>query len=344
MSSSDSSRYRDAGVDLEAADAALERIRADVASTANEHVLAQVGAFGGLFALPQVERPVLVASTDGVGTKTRVAAALGGWRGIGRDLVHHCINDIAVQGARPLFFLDYLAASELDPDVVGDLVGGIAEACRAHGVALLGGETAEMPGVYVPGEVDVVGTIVGLVARDAIVDGAAIEPGDVLLGLPSGGLQTNGLSLARAVLDGRYDDPAPTGSGAATVGQAMLAGHPSFYEPIRRLLDEADAHGFAHITGGGIPGNLPRILPAGCGARLDPTAWPEPWIFGRIRELGAVDEDEMRRVFNLGVGMIAVVAPERMRAAQRAVPEAVPIGRVTAGSAIEFVEGSFGAA
>jgi phosphoribosylformylglycinamidine cyclo-ligase len=327
-------RYRDAGVDLDAADAALARIRASVESTYTDRVRKGLGAFGGLFDADDLpERAVLVASTDGVGTKTRVATALGHVRGIGRDLVNHCLNDVLVQGARPLFFLDYLASARLDPDRVAAVVDGIASACREAGMPLLGGETAEMPGVYVEGELDVVGTIVGVVGRDRLVTGERIRAGDRLLGLASGGLQTNGFSLARRVLDGHLDDRMPDGR---TIGAHLLDEHRSFVPSVAPLLDAGLVRGAAHVTGGGLPGNLPRVLPEGLGARID-GVWEEPAVFGRIRELGAVDETEMRSVFNLGVGFVVVVAPkDRDEAIARSPEPLFDVGRVVAGGGVAW--------
>jgi phosphoribosylformylglycinamidine cyclo-ligase len=339
-----SARYAAAGVDLHAADDALRRIRADVESTYTPQVLRGLGAFGGLYALPgDVAEPVLVASTDGVGTKTRLALALGRSRDVGRDLVNHCINDVLVQGARPLFFLDYVAAARLDPNAIAQVVGGIAEACREAGVALLGGETAEMPGVYAPGELDVVGTIVGVVARAELIDGGRVRADDVLLALDSGGLQTNGFSLARAVASGHLHETLnPEDATSPTLGEALLAPHRSFLPAIRPLLSLGIVRGMAHVTGGGIPGNLPRALPEGLGAEVRLGSWPVPPVFARLQALGEIDDAEMRSVFNLGVGMIVIVAAEDVAAAQAAVTEATgaplrPIGRVVAGSGVRFV-------
>lgn len=328
--------YREAGVDLEAADEALRLIAADVRSTYTPGVLAGLGAFGGLFALPAgLERPVLVASTDGVGTKTMVAAALGGYRGIGRDLVNHCVNDILVQGATPLFFLDYVASARLDPRVTAEVVGGVASACRDNGAALLGGETAEMPGVYHDGELDLVGTIVGLVERSAIVDGSSVRAGDVLLALPSGGLQTNGFSLARRVVNGRYDAPLDDG----TVGEALLAPHRSFLPSVGPLLEAGLVRGMAHITGGGIPGNLPRMLPAGLGAEVARGSWPEPPIFGHLRQVGGLDGAVMERAFNLGVGFVLMVPAAEVRRALSVCPEPLyEIGRVVEGQGVRWTQ------
>ena len=327
--------YREAGVNLASADDALARVEELVASTYTPGVLKGLGAFGGLFELPRdLERPVLVASTDGVGTKTMIAMRQGAHTGIGRDLVNHCVNDILVQGARPLFFLDYVASSRLEPAVTAAVVEGVAEACRVNGAALLGGEMAEMPGVYREGELDVVGTVVGIVERRAVLDGSAVREGDVLLGLASGGLQTNGFSLARRVLADALDEPFADG----TVADALLAPHRSFLAAISPLLAETGlVHAMAHITGGGLPGNLPRSLPDGLGAAVDRGSWQQPAIFGLLRERGALDEDEMARVFNLGVGFVLVVPPEHVEQARRLSPEALtPIGRVERGSGVRF--------
>lgn len=331
---SDGTDYRSAGVDLDAADAALDGIREAVASTYTPQVVRGLGSFGGLFRADRLpERPILVATTDGVGTKTRVASALGRWRGIGRDLVNHCVDDVLVQGARPLFFLDYVASSRLDPAVIADLVGGVADACRAAGAPLLGGETAEMPGVYVGGEVDVVGTLIGVVGEDRLLDGGAIRDGDVVLGLASHGLQTNGFSLARHVLDGRLAEPLSDGR---STGEHLLDEHRSFLPAVGPLLDAGLVQGAAHVTGGGIGGNLPRVLPEGLGAVVD-GRWEEPEIFGRIRTLGAVAEDEMRRVFNLGVGFLVVVRPEDVERADAVCPQPLlRVGRVERGAGVQW--------
>ncbi|MEX2502679.1 MAG: phosphoribosylformylglycinamidine cyclo-ligase [Trueperaceae bacterium] len=326
--------YRSAGVDLDAADTALDGIRASVSATYDDRVLAGLGAFGGLFdasGLP--DRPVLIGSIDGVGTKTRVAAATDRWDAIGRDLVHHCLNDVLVQGGRPLFFLDYLASSRLEPATVVRVVQGVADACREARMPLLGGETAEMPGVYAEGELDVVGALVGVVDRRRLVDGVRIREGDRLLGLASGGLQTNGFSLARAVLEDAYADPMPDGR---SVAEHLLAPHRSFLAAVTPLLDAELVHGMAHVTGGGLPGNLPRVLPDGLGAVVD-GAWEEPAIFGRLRDAGRIEEQEMRRVFNLGVGFVLAVAPDDVARARELCPEALlDVGRVEAGAGVRW--------
>ena len=327
--------YARAGVNIAAGSRATQLIKAAVRATYGPEVLSDVGSFGGLFdasALKRMDAPVLVASTDGVGTKTMVAARLNRWNTIGQDLVNHCVNDILVQGARPLFFLDYVAASKLNAEQIAAVVGGAAAACRANDCALLGGETAEMPGVYQPGELDVAGTIVGVVERARIVDGARIQPGDVILALMSSGLHTNGYSLARRVLADIDWDVVHSDLGES-VGAALLAVHRSYLQPVMALLDAGvEVRGLAHITGGGVLDNLPRILPPGVGAVIWRGAWPEPPIFGLIQRLGDVSEAEMFHVFNMGLGMLAVIPPEAVTAAQAAVPnELAVVGEVISG-------------
>ena len=305
------SAYRAAGVDIDAGNRAVELMRSAVRSTYGPEVLAGIGAFGGLYdagRLQAARHPVLVASTDGVGTKTRLALALNRVEGLGEDIVNHCINDILVQGARPLFFLDYVAMPRLNAEIVARMVGGAARACRAAGCALLGGETAEMPGVYAAGELDLVGTIVGWVERDAIVDGSTIVPGDVAVGFASSGLHTNGYSLARRALAGESMDGVRPELGRS-LGDALLEPHRSYLPLFVRL------QGLAHITGGGFAENLPRILPAGVSVRLDPAAWPVPPLFRLIQQAGQVAEAEMYRVFNMGIGLVAFVAPPDVGAA-----------------------------
>ncbi len=305
-------------------------------STYGPEVLAGIGAFGGMFSaagLKGMDEPVLVASTDGVGTKTKVAARMGRWDTIGHDLVNHCVNDILVQGARPLFMLDYLATAQLDPEQVAAIVGGVAAACRAAGCTLLGGETAQMPGVYEPGEIDLVGTVVGVVERAQIVDGARIRPGDAILGLPSNGLHTNGYSLARQVL-ADLDWSAPLPKLGCSTGEALLIAHRSYTEPVARLRSAGvDLRGLAHITGGGIVENLPRALPDGCGALLQHGTWPEPPIFGLIQRRGEIEPAEMFEVFNMGLGMLAIVPRADVARALAALPgDAYLVGEVVAGS------------
>lgn len=336
MASGEKTGYQRAGVDLRAAEDTLARIERAVQSTYTPGVLRGLGAFGGLFAMPSgLREPVLVASTDGVGTKTMVAAALGAYESIGRDLVNHCIDDILVQGATPLFFLDYVASARLVPEVTARVVQGVADACRAANMALLGGETAEMPGVYHEGELDLAGTIVGVVEKHRIVDGAAtVRDGDVLLGLASGGLQTNGFSLARAVLGEAYHEPLE----GATIGDALLAEHRSFRQAVLPLLEAGLVRGMAHVTGGGLPGNLPRSLPPGTGATIERGTWPEPPVFGVLQRRGALTDDEMFEVFNMGVGFVVIVAEGDVARARTLAPEPLyRIGSVTREEGVRIV-------
>jgi phosphoribosylformylglycinamidine cyclo-ligase len=330
-----SDAYHRAGVDIAAGARATDLMRAAVHATYGPEVLSQTGAFGGLYdasALKAMSRPVLVASTDGVGTKTMVAARLNRWDSIGQDLVNHCVNDILTQGASPLFFLDYVASSKLNPEQIAAVVGGCALACRLLGCALIGGETAEMPGVYQPGELDLAGTIIGVVDHPRLVTGARIEAGDALLALPSSGPHTNGYSLARRALDG-LDWAAPRPDlGGTSIGEALLAVHRPYLAEIRALWAAGiDVRGMAHITGGGLWDNLPRILPAGLGARLSRGTWPEPAIFALIAREGGVSAREMFHAFNMGLGMLVIVpAAQVERAAAVAggyrVGEIVPAG------------------
>jgi phosphoribosylformylglycinamidine cyclo-ligase len=321
-------------VDIAAGQQATELMKEAVRATYGPEVLAGIGAFGGLYdaaALKEMAAPVLVASTDGVGTKTKVAARLNRWDTIGRDLVNHCVNDILMQGARPLFFLDYVASSRLDPAQIAAVVGGVAAACREAGCALLGGETAEMPGVYEPGEIDLVGTVVGVVEREQIVDGSAIRPGDVIVALPATGLHTNGYSLARQALAGLdWDEYQPALGGS--IGEALLAVHRSYLEPVQRLWAAGvEIRGLAHITGGGVVDNLPRILPDGLGAVIRRGAWPVPPLFDLIQESGRVSEQEMYHVLNMGLGLLVVVPPEAARQVRERLPgDAYEVGHIHA--------------
>lgn len=303
--------YKEAGVDVEAGEAAVLRIARHVRSTFTPGVLTDVGAFGGMFALDaaRYREPVLVSSMDGVGTKLKVAQRVGRHDTVGEDLVNHCVNDIAVSGARPLFFLDYFAAGVLDAGVLDAVVQGVAKACRENGCALLGGETAEMPDLYRAGDYDIAGTIVGVVERSDVLDGSAIRAGDVLLGLPSTGLHTNGYSLARKVLFERFvaaDEPEALGG--ESVGGALLKVHRSYLDAIQALVAENLAGGFAHVTGGGLEANTRRILPAGLDVEVAWEAWAVPALFRLIESVGNVPEADMRRTFNMGVGLVAVVA------------------------------------
>ncbi len=315
------STYSDAGVNIGEGARAVELMKAAVRRTHDARVLAGIGAFGGMFdasALKQMAAPVLVASTDGVGTKTKVAAKLGRWDTVGQDLVNHCVNDILVQGAQPLFFMDYVAASKLDARQVATVVGGMAHACAENGVALLGGETAEMPGVYVEGEIDVAGTIVGVVDRAQAITGERIQAGDAIIGLHSTGLHTNGYSLARRSL-ADLDWFALREDLGASIGEALLAVHRSYAPQVAALrAHEIDVRGLAHITGGGILENVPRVLPQHLAAVFDLGRWPAPPIFALIQARGSVDMREMHRVFNMGLGMIAVVPQAQAQAALNA--------------------------
>jgi phosphoribosylformylglycinamidine cyclo-ligase len=327
--------YARAGVDLAAGQRATELMRTAVQATYGPEVLSDIGNFGGLYdamALAQMAAPVLVASTDGVGTKTKVAARLGRWETIGQDIVNHCVNDILVQGARPLFFLDYVAAARLDPAQIAAVVGGVALACRAAGCALLGGETAEMPGVYQPGEIDLVGTVVGVVEREKLIDGRRIQAGDIILGLPSSGLHTNGYSLARQAL-AALDWNEPLADGDQTIGEALLVPHRAYLPAVQQLWQAGvDVCGLAHITGGGLIDNPPRIFPPGLGARLWRGAWPECPIFGLIQRQGAIADAEMFHVFKMGLGMLAVIPPAHRALAQQALGDGVyVVGEMAAG-------------
>jgi phosphoribosylformylglycinamidine cyclo-ligase len=306
--------YKASGVDIDAGNEAVRRIRRLARSTFTPGVLSDIGSFGGLFRLGQ-ERfrdPVLVASADGVGTKLKVAFLANRHDTIGADLVNHCVNDILVQGAEPLFFLDYLGTGRLAPAVAEEIVSGMAQACRENGCALLGGETAEMPGFYAEGEYDLAGFIVGAVDRARLIDGRTISAGDALIGVPSSGLHTNGYSLARRIvfehLGLRVGTHVPELGGS--VGEALLVPHRSYLRVVRPLLGEGLIKGMAHITGGGITENLPRILPEGTGAVIRRSAWDVPAVFRWLQASGDVPEDDMLRTFNMGIGLIVVVAPE----------------------------------
>lgn len=329
--------YRSAGVDLDRAEKDKESLKDLVASTRDENTLSEMGLFGGLYRVPSgVEDPVLVSSADGVGTKLKVAVRAGVHDTVGQCLVNHCVNDILVQGARPLFFLDYLATGAVPEGTVPDIVRGVALACRENGCALLGGETAQMPDFYAEGEYDLAGFIVGIVPAAEVIDGSGVRDGDVLVGLPSSGLHTNGYTLARKVFLGRARlSPGHLMPGLAdeTVADALLRVHRSYLPVLRDELGRREIRALAHITGGGIEGNLPRSLPPGLGADIDTGSWEVPPLFQVLADLGGIDDDEMFRVFNMGVGMIAVVRPEdadglvdRLRA--RGEPAWV-LGRVT---------------
>lgn len=316
--------YRDAGVDIDAGDRLVDRIRPLAQRTRTPEVLDGVGGFAGLCTIPQdVDDPVLVSGTDGVGTKLKLAFQMGVHDTVGVDLVAMCVNDVITVGARPLFFLDYFAVAALDVDVGAAVVEGIAEGCTQAGCALLGGETAELPGFYAHGEYDLAGFAVGVVSRSAIVDGSAIEAGDRVLGLASTGLHSNGFSLARAALLDRagmdlHERPEALGE---PLGQALLRPTRIYASAVRAALATGEVRGLCHITGGGLPGNLPRILPEGLGVTLHPDRWPRPPVFDLIQQAGAIAETEMRRTFNLGVGFAVIVPQEAQSRTLQALTE-----------------------
>jgi phosphoribosylaminoimidazole synthetase len=336
----DRSSYAASGVDIDAAEEAKALMKEAVRSTHGPDVLAGMGAFAGMIDIAHVQRmrqPALVASTDGVGTKTLLAAQAGRYDTIGYDLVHHSVNDLLTQGARPLFFMDYLAMGKLDPEHAADIVRGVADACRGVGCALLGGETAEMPDVYLPGAFDLVGTIVGVVEQHSIIDSSAISPGDVLLGLPSSGLHTNGYSLARKIF-ARYPYETIFPELGEPLIDALLRPHRCYLREIRTLQEANIAlKGIAHITGGGFQGNIVRILPAGMQAEIDPSLWEIPPLFNLISRLGNVNRDEMFRTFNMGVGMILVCAADQIEQARSIVPELLPVGHIREGNGVTIL-------
>jgi phosphoribosylformylglycinamidine cyclo-ligase len=339
--------YRQSGVDIDAGNETVRRIKSLARGTFTSGVLSDIGSFGGLFHLDRnrYRDPVLVSSADGVGTKLKVAFMTGQHDTVGADLVNHCVNDILVQGAEPLFFLDYLAVGQLSPAVAEQVVSGVARACRENGCALIGGETAEMPGFYADGEYDIAGFIVGIVERDRVIDGRSIAAGDVLIGLPSAGLHTNGYSLARRVMferaGYRVDQLVP--ELAMSVGDALLAPHRSYLPVIRPLLSSSLVKGLAHITGGGITENLPRVLPEGCAAEIDLKTWTVPPIFQLIARHGQIETAEMYRAFNMGIGLIVVCAASDAAHVLQVLGSAgevgaLRIGRVIAGeSGVRYV-------
>jgi len=337
--------YRKSGVDIEEGNRAVSLMRSEVKRTFNERVLSDLGHFGGLFRadFPGMKNPVLVASTDGVGTKLKVASMAGDYSTVGADLVNHCVNDILVQGASPLFFMDYIACGSLSAVTAARIVTGMAGACLENHCALLGGETAEMPGFYSPGDYDVAGTIVGVVEEGSVVDGSAVTAGDSIVGLPSTGLHTNGYSLARRVLleiSGFALADRPDELLGASVGEALLAVHRSYLSAVSPLLARNMVTGMAHISGGGIPGNLVRILPDGLGAIIDGT-WPVPPIFDLIAKKGAIAPAEMRLAFNMGAGFLLVTSEPRsvMESLTDAGERPFLAGRITPGHGVVFKEG-----
>jgi phosphoribosylformylglycinamidine cyclo-ligase len=298
--------YRDAGVDIDEADRAVSRIKRYAAKTLTEGVLTSIGSFGAGYALKGWRNPVLVSSADGVGTKLKIAFATGRHDTVGEDLVNHCVNDIAVQGATPLFFLDYFAVGKLDAEVCASVVSGIARGCKNNGCALIGGETAEMPGMYAPGEYDLAGFIVGAVEQRRMITGTEIRPGDVLIGLPSHGLHTNGYSLARKLL---FETARRRPEEFA---DELLRVHKSYLKPIQALHKQKLLKGAAHITGGGLTDNIPRALPAGCAVEIESESWPKQSIFNLLREISKGPEEDFRRTFNLGIGMVLIVSEKKI--------------------------------
>ncbi len=337
MAKKKKSAYAGAGVGIDVVMNSLKRIGKKVKATNTAGVVSELGSFGGLFKSPGKES-LLVSSVDGVGTKLKVANMAGKHTTVGQDLVNHCVNDILVQGAHPLFFLDYLGTASLAPKVFEDVVGGFCKACKENGAALLGGETAEMPGLYPKGEYDLVGTIVGTVERKKLITGQKIKKGDVLIGLPSTGLQTNGYSLARKVIfetaGKKLSDLVP---GTKTpFEKALLAIHKSYLKPVMKLMAKVNVHGMAHITGGGLYDNVPRVLPGNVNAVFDRFTWKTPAIFGFIEEAGKVDHEEMYRVFNMGIGYVIMVARKDVEQALKILKaekqRAIIVGEVVAGS------------
>jgi phosphoribosylformylglycinamidine cyclo-ligase len=326
----DKATYAAAGVDIDAADRTLELIKKHAHSTRRPEMLGDLGFFGGLFELKGYEEPVLVSSADGVGTKLKVAVILDKHDTIGIDLVNHCVNDILTCGAKPLFFLDYIGVDRLFPEQVSEIIKGMAQACKEVDCVLIGGETAQMPGLYAEGDYDLVGFIVGVVEKDEIIDGSSIRPGDTIIGLPSSGLHTNGYSLVRKIFNVErsalsvfYPDL------GCTLGEELLKPHRSYYQQLRTLLTRIK--GLAHITGGGLSDNIPRVLRRGLAAHLRKGSWDIPPIFGMIQKQGDIDEEEMYRVFNMGIGMALFCLPGDVDELLAALPEARIIGEVVEG-------------
>ncbi|MBO6067557.1 MAG: phosphoribosylformylglycinamidine cyclo-ligase, partial [Kiritimatiellae bacterium] len=312
------SAYAQAGVNIDNKMSALTAIKSMVGSTRTANVIGGIGSFGGLHKVPAGREMILVASTDGVGTKLKVAAMMNKHDTVGQDIVNHCVNDILVQGAKPLFFMDYVGAAKFDGNQFKQIVSGLCKACKENHLALLGGETAEMPGLYPQGEYDLVGTIVGCVSKRNLITGKSIRAGDVMIGLPSGGLQTNGFSLARRVIfdldQHSWQDRLPGTN--QTFGEALLAVHRSFLKPVAKLMErKVKINGMAHITGGGFPDNLPRVLPKAVNAEIDRSSWEVPTIFKYIQNRGKVDTEEMYRVFYMGIGFVIIVPKNQVEKA-----------------------------
>ena len=331
--------YADAGVDIDRANRTKKRIKYLAHKTFTRSVLSEIGGFGGLFAVDKAKwtDPILVSSVDGVGTKLKIAFEMDVHHTIGADLVNHCVNDIAVQGATPLFFMDYLATGKIEPEVTEKVIEGLADACKHNGCALIGGETAEMPGFYPDGEYDLAGFIVGAVERERIITGKTVEVGDVILGLASNGLHTNGYALARKLLFevGKYTLDSYVNELKGKVGNELLRTHKSYWPAIKRLVDGECVSAMAHITGGGITENLPRVLPRGVAAVIEMGSWQVPPIFEHLQQLGNVPQDEMLRTFNMGLGMLLVVPSKKFKKAQtvleRAGEKAFTVGRIVKG-------------
>jgi phosphoribosylformylglycinamidine cyclo-ligase len=331
--------YADAGVDIDRAAKTKKRIKYLAHKTFTKGVLSEIGGFGGLFAIDKTKfaDPVLVSSVDGVGTKLKVAFEMKVHHTIGADLVNHCVNDIAVQGATPMFFMDYLATGKLEPEVAEKVVEGLAEACKHNGCALIGGETAEMPGFYPEGEYDLAGFIVGVAERSRIITGKNVQIGDIILGLASNGLHTNGYSLARKLLFevGQYTPESYVNELKGKVGNELMKTHKSYWPSLRRLVDGECVTAMAHVTGGGITENLPRVLPRGVAAVIEMGSWPVLPIFEHLQKLGNVDKEEMLRTFNMGLGMLLVVPADKFKKAQtmleRAGEKSYTVGRIVKG-------------
>jgi len=330
--------YAAAGVSFDAGDRAIEQIAEAVKDTHTDAVVAGVGSFGGVFDLAGLgmDQPLLVSSTDTCGTKTVLAAELGMWDGIGADIVNHGVNDVLVQGARPLFMLDTISAGRLDPDIVGTIVRSMAAACKINGCVLLGGETAEVPGLITPDGVDVAGTMVGAVDRHDLLPSPGVGAGDVLIGLASSGLHTNGYSLARKLGAAfGYDRPVP--GSEVPLGEALLAPHRSYLAPLADALEAGVVKALAHLTGGGFQDNIPRCLPVGLGARVDTSSWTTPPLFEWLQEAAGISSEEAHRIWNMGIGMVAIVSPDDVDTFCSAVPEATfVIGSVTDGPGVDL--------
>jgi phosphoribosylformylglycinamidine cyclo-ligase len=336
MTGKTSISYSDAGVSIDNANAALVKIRQYAKSTFNERTLTEIGSFGGMFSamFPEMSEPILVASADGVGTKLKIAFMTNVHNTVGQDLVNHCVNDILVQGARPLFFLDYFATGVVVPEVTAAVVEGMAKACKENGCVLLGGETAEMPSMYAAGEYDLAGFIVGVVDKSKVIDGKNITAGDVVLALPSSGLQTNGYSLARKLLFevAGYSFDTELAELSGTIGDALLTPHASFLKPLDKLLDSGKIKGLAHITGGGLLENIPRILPENVAVEVKRGTWTELPIFGLMQKIGNVETHEMFRTFNMGVGMVVVCDAKDKEFLLGNLEGCVEIGKVVEGN------------